>query len=555
MSTVSEVAPIRIRRSPAKASPVNLTIGIGLGILALAYGPLLYAHGATLWAKSHYEFFPLVLIGSGLLAWNASKRLGVLTPGRYKWLSIAGAAVCLLLLVWGALIDAPLFGITSFLFGILVFLYSYGGWTLTWRMFPAWIFLWLAVPPPRNYDQRLIVWLQSSTSSWSGYVLDLFGVLHLMSGNIVEVPGKPLMVEQACSGINSLFAIITCSVFFIFWSRRGIVHAILLLAAGVGWVLVGNLARVVIIALAWSKRGIDLAEGWKHEALGFAIFFVLLVLVWSTDRLLMFLIATANSLVFWRRTQMSRQLQAKLERNQPTDLGSTRWPDLGYAWVFAKPAMAVLLLVALYNCSLLAMGLSATPPVSAEKMHERFVQLDDKFFPATINGWQQIGFRPEERKLSDIAGQYSRTWSFKKGELNVVVSLDYAWATFHDLQVCYDSTGWQLANRKEHETPLGTGRVDHVVELNMTKPLGRSGYLLFTEFEADGIAADLPNETIRQRLTKFSFKPKKRMLTYQVQLFTDTFTPLSDAEKADCRQLFEICRQRLAQVAPERAGN
>lgn len=556
MSTLAEAPPIYVRRPAAKEPYLKPVHFIALALLALAYGPLLYTHGTILWAKPHYEFFPLVLAGSAILAWSASKRLGALQPGKYRWLVWLGAGFCLLTLAWGALIDAPLFGVTSFLVGILVFLYSFGGWTLLKAMLPAWIFLWIAVPPPRNLDISLILWLQSSTSSWSSYFLDLFGILHRMQGNVVEVPKKMLMVEQACSGINSLFAILTCSLFFVFWSKRGIIHAIFLLAAGVGWVLVGNLARVIIIAVAWDRRGIDLATGWKHEALGFAIFAVLLVLVWSTDRLLMFVFATLKGLLFWRREAMSRELQAKLERQRAKDYGSTRWPSLAGAWFMAKPALACLAAIGLFNGAMLAMGSMQGAPLTADVLVQRFGKLDKGFFPPKIGNWEQDKFEEEQRSAGDIKGDYSRTWHFRNKDLPAIFSLDYAWTDYHELQVCYNSSGWTVAKRQEHLNPIpGTDRTDHIMELDMTKPLGQTSYLLFTQFESDGLAANLPKgESIVERLTRFSFKPKKRLLVYQTQVFTQGYAPLSDAQKKECWQLFEYCRQRVAALAPNRAG-
>lgn len=556
MSTIAaEAAPPIHRRTAAREAVFSPSVAIGLGIAALAWGPLLYAHGKNLWAKPHYEFFPLVILGSGLLAWNASKRLGALQPGKLWWLSAAGGLFSVLLLALAIVLDSPIAGTASFLFALLTFLYSYGGWTLAWRLFPAWLFLWLAVPPPFGLDLKLINWLQSTTAKWSSYFLDLFGVLHMMSGNIVDVPGKRLMVEQACSGINSLFAILTCSLFFVFWSRRGIVHAILLIAGGIGWVMVGNLIRVTVIALAWTKRGIDLSEGTKHDALGFAIFFVLLILVWSLDRLLLFVFATFNSMLLWRRTALARQLEMKLEQERKRDLGTTRWPSLARGWIFAKPALLALGLVACLNGGLIAMGMYDTTPLSGEKMIATFGQLDERFLAGNIGGWEMIGFNEDKRKNGDINGDYSRSWRFRKGDQMCVFSLDYAWTLFHDLQVCYDSTGWTVAQRNELLFPIeGMPVPDHIIEIQMTKPLGRFGYLLFTEVEGDGFAAEIPAKDfgIRNRLKRLSLKPPRKLLVYQTQLFTESFAPPTEDQKKDMMALYRHCRDKIAQAAPHK---
>src|SRR5436853_413288 len=82
---------------------------------------------------------------------------------------------------------------------------------------PAWFFLWLLIPPPLNLDQRLVTRLQTFTARQSSRLLDQLGVLHVMQGNVVVIPHKHLLVEEACSGINSLFSMLACTLFFVLW--------------------------------------------------------------------------------------------------------------------------------------------------------------------------------------------------------------------------------------------------------------------------------------------------------------------------------------------------
>src|SRR5262249_38240158 len=50
-------------------------------LIALACTPWLIAHAQRLWAKPHYQFFPMVLAGSLVLAARARKGLDELRPG------------------------------------------------------------------------------------------------------------------------------------------------------------------------------------------------------------------------------------------------------------------------------------------------------------------------------------------------------------------------------------------------------------------------------------------------------------------------------------------
>ena len=73
---------------------------------------------------------------------------------------------------------------------------------------PVWLVMWLIVPPPFRWDFRLIVWLQSSTSRMASMLLDVVGVQHLMEGNVLVLPGHRMLVDEACSGVNSVLVLL-----------------------------------------------------------------------------------------------------------------------------------------------------------------------------------------------------------------------------------------------------------------------------------------------------------------------------------------------------------
>src|SRR5439155_1376873 len=77
-----------------------------------------------------------------------------------------------------------------------------GGRKLVRAVLPAIVLLLLVIPPPFGLDNRLVNGLQTLTSKCGNYILDYLGVLHLPSGNLIEVAGKRYFVEEACSGIN-----------------------------------------------------------------------------------------------------------------------------------------------------------------------------------------------------------------------------------------------------------------------------------------------------------------------------------------------------------------
>ena len=93
--------------------------------------------------------------------------------------------------------------------------------------------------------------------------------------------------------MNSLFSVVGCTLFFVFVNRGSLWLAAVLLISAIAWVLAANVLRVVAVAYLGTIYQLDLGVGWKHEILGFLLFGLALVMVWSTDRLLVFLTAPA----------------------------------------------------------------------------------------------------------------------------------------------------------------------------------------------------------------------------------------------------------------------
>src|SRR6266446_6359210 len=64
---------------PSQARKTGMTFWNGL-LLALGYAPLLWVFFLNLWARPHYQFFPLALAGAAFLAWTRLKESRVQSP-------------------------------------------------------------------------------------------------------------------------------------------------------------------------------------------------------------------------------------------------------------------------------------------------------------------------------------------------------------------------------------------------------------------------------------------------------------------------------------------
>ncbi len=149
-------------------------------------------------------------------------------------------------------------------------IYAFGVTCFIWQnwiidgLWGIWFLLVLLVPPPLDRDQMFIESLQLFSSRFTSVMLDGFGVLHVMDGNVLSFPDRQLFVDDACSGIVSLISVVYCIALFCVWKRRRVWHSVGLVAAGVGWTILMNSIRLLTIGLAWSWIGVDLADGVPH---------------------------------------------------------------------------------------------------------------------------------------------------------------------------------------------------------------------------------------------------------------------------------------------------
>ena len=281
MSEASVVTPAAGTKSRSTAVAVAIILGSQL--------PLLTAHFQTLWRwKPHYQFLPALLLGIGWLVWQRRPRTGVAASGLRlaNPLLLAGLA----LFAAALLVSSPWLAAVAFVLSAGGLMMSPGTAWARRDWLPVWALLWLAVPPPLDWDEDLIGGLQSLASRGCSPLLDVLGVRHLVEGNVLVLPGHRLLVAEACSGVNSLFTLLSATALFVVVAQRPLVRAVLLLAASVFWAGLMNMLRVVTVTLAQSWCGVDLSAGWRHETLGFVTVGLALLLVASTDRLLAFLL-------------------------------------------------------------------------------------------------------------------------------------------------------------------------------------------------------------------------------------------------------------------------
>ena len=190
------------------------------------------------------------------------------TPDRRGLLVTAFAG---LLFVLGKV--ASEFFLTRFSFVVLLIGLLWTFWGLNRLRTLALPLLLLAtmVPLPAMLYNSLAAPLQLFASDMATRIAQTLGVSVFRDGNIIHLAGTSLGVVEACSGLNSLSALIVGSVLLGFLLCSGWLSRIALLIAAIPVAIGVNVVRVAGTAVI-ADYNLEFAEGFYHSFSGWLVF-------------------------------------------------------------------------------------------------------------------------------------------------------------------------------------------------------------------------------------------------------------------------------------------
>jgi len=419
---------------------------------------------------------------------------------------------------------SPWLGYWSLLLLLATVLWRWGGHAALQSFFPVLLVLASIIPPPLNWDQVLTLWLRSVAVSTSSKLLDWFQVIHVLEGNTLMLPGKSLLVEEACSGINSVVLCGSLCLFYLLWQRRPLVWSLLALPVTFAFVVQGNIIRITSGALVYYHWHINWLSGRRHEAVGLVLLLVYAGLILSLDQLLLFFLKP-------------------MQERQPKFIG----PDSQKVSVATSklPAFGLLdLAINNYGCLIALVGLGGlitrlilagshgeiqVKPLVPETSVSRNLQLS---LPATLGSWQQTKAAPDVHLVETLA-VHSLVWHYVRNGVTAEVAVDYPLDGFHNVRVCYVSSGW-LVN-SEQKLLLSDNAGLSVFRLMLEKTTGEFAVVFHGVINENGEWLQ-PESRGEGRFSEFlpNFKP----ISYRIQVFLADENPLPPDQVDATRNLF-----------------
>ena len=229
------------------------------------------AFGAT--DYSHGWLIPLVSVA---LVWHNRRRLF----GCPKKVSVLGLGVVLLGLFFhwvGVKAQQPrlsLLSLIMLLWGVPFYFY---GWELAkLLMFPC---AYLVFCIPFNFLDSLTFPLRLYMTMLANVILNSLGFVYERFGTTLRsvYGGFGLEVADPCSGIRSLMAMTAIVAIYAYLTQRTLTKKWILFLLSVPFSMVGNMLRILTIAIASEFFGSEFGVGLYHDFSGYAIFMLLTI--------------------------------------------------------------------------------------------------------------------------------------------------------------------------------------------------------------------------------------------------------------------------------------
>lgn len=529
-------------------------------VIGLCHLPLLLVQWQRMWQIECYRYFPFLLVAVVLLVRERWRQLPASPPFLPSGASVTALVLGWLVLLAAVLVASPWLGTVAAIVSALALVLSFGR-SAAAALAPVWALLWLTVPLPFRWDQRLFVWLQGWICEGSSRLLDVWGVNHVLAGYTLDVPGRQFQVEELSGGSQLVPALMAMAAVLAVWLRRGWIHGGLLVCGSLFWAVALNMAGAALLVPLAVGQGVDLTVGAARYLFDAGLFLAELLILLSTDRLLWFFSEPCGfgPDVYDEETPLDEPGEDR-EAGVPTRAAAS---EIRTASVAASLGLRVLAVAFLALGGLQVATCSRQTQRPGELTAEAQVAdgsgriaaiaaLTADTLPAAFDAWQAVSFQAVTRAPDSDLGRYSLVWRYAGAREEAAVSLDFPFVGWYPSARSFESRGWQIESR---EILAGDGAAGPVLEVRMRDASGRRGYLLVSQ-RTDSTRVVTPPPRSGWSLSGWLSGVHERLLsrfgegagqpaTYKIQLLVTGDLPLDAAQRSQAQEVFQQVVARI----------
>lgn len=264
----------------------RLALVLALIGFAAAYAPTIWTLVRVWRFNPNYSHGFLIAPVTAFLIWRQREQLrrDVSPAGTWAGLALLLPAAALQIIgirgnvamVQGVSLILAVSGITLHLYGFRV-LYRCA--------FPL-AFLLFMIPTLPWFIDVVSFQLKVGAARGAVAIAHLIGVAVIREGVNLHFTDGVLAVENACSGLRSLMALLALGALFAYWAKGPLWARLLLFALSLPIAVIANLIRVSALCVYAGLSGVDKAAGAFHDVGGYVLFALAFLLLSGCKRIL-----------------------------------------------------------------------------------------------------------------------------------------------------------------------------------------------------------------------------------------------------------------------------
>ncbi len=279
MSTVAPNARAKfdwresIRRTPIWLAP-----------FAIMAAPTFARLGAQVWSREIGAHGPIVLATGIWLVWRRLPAMVEEAKTGFLPLTIVGALLSLPIYIFGRAYDLISLEAAAVFGFFLSLMHDRFGLRVLLRNWFPFFYLGLLLPIPGWALDQFTAPLKLLVSTLAALVVEPLGIPLAREGVTMTVGPYQLLVEDACSGLNSLIGLIAITLFYIYLLRNASWrYSVFLVCLIIPVAIAANVIRIVTLILLTYFFGDAVGQGFLHVTAGLFLFALSLGIMFAVD--------------------------------------------------------------------------------------------------------------------------------------------------------------------------------------------------------------------------------------------------------------------------------
>ncbi|MBV9509024.1 MAG: exosortase/archaeosortase family protein [Caulobacteraceae bacterium] len=274
----------------AASEPPSPRLGAEWGLYWLGAGalsaPVLYENYRQNWSLEQGQAAPIVLALGLWLLWRRWGWMRDAAQASSPWASLVAGLLLALAYVGGRVADQYLLESYALYGAGLLSVYALYGWRSLRRGLFPFGYLLFALPVPYTVTWALTSHLRLWLTQGVVQVWRTMGFNVVRDGLNILVDQYELAVQDACSGMNSLFSLSAIGFLYVYLRRAPPAWYYAFVAAPIVlFAVAGNFSRILFLVALTHYFGDAVAQSYLHETAGLVTFAVALAGVIGVDGL------------------------------------------------------------------------------------------------------------------------------------------------------------------------------------------------------------------------------------------------------------------------------